>query len=319
MLQRRFALCLLLLAVPALQADVTLRYKLDFKMAMPTTTTASAAPALPFSSQLLRIKGDKAYSEAGKSASLINLARQEIMLLDRENKHFATVSVKQYKDAVAGRMQETLANFPPEASKALEAMKTSVESRKTGRSEVIQGIQAEEREVVITISLLMPEGLATAGSPMMKMIMQEWTAKPEEALRVPALRELGAYSSWADYAFNPSEWAGTMFQMIPGLGKTLDSTFQELSANKSMVLRMRMAMYMPMAAAVAQEMARQGQAAPAGLDPDAPLVEMTTDLVELSTASIDDSVFRVPADYQPVPIQDLMKSTLPAAPNPAKQ
>ena len=40
--------------------------------------------------------------------------------------------------------------------------------------------------------------------PMMRMVMQIWTAKPEEALRVRAIRELTGYNLWTSYFMNPA-------------------------------------------------------------------------------------------------------------------
>src|SRR5205807_206148 len=53
--------------------------------------------------------------------------------------------------------------------------------------------------------------------------------------------------------------------------------------------------------------------------PDEPMTDMTTDLVELSTEPIPDSVFQVPAGYQAAKIEELIQLTSPARPQPPHQ
>ena len=79
--------------------------------------------------------------------------------------------------------------MPEQARAMLASMKTNLESRSTGRTAAIQGIQAEEQEFVLTMDMPLPGGPATP-SPFMKMVMQVWIAKPEETQRVPALQEI---------------------------------------------------------------------------------------------------------------------------------
>jgi hypothetical protein len=43
------------------------------------------------------------------------------------------------------------------------------------------------------------------------------------------------------------------------------------------------------------------------LNPDEPLTEITTDVVELSSDAIPDSAFQVPADYQSAAMEDLVR------------
>jgi len=44
-----------------------------------------------------------------------------------------------------------------------------------------------------------------------------------------------------------------------------------------------------------------------GFDPDTPVVQATTELAEISTASVSDSVFQVPEGYQSAPAADILK------------
>jgi hypothetical protein len=54
----------------------------------------------------------------------------------------------------------------------------------------------------------------------------------------------------------------------------------------------------------------QGQAPAGGLDPATPLFSMTNELVELSTAPIDDSVFQVPEGYREAGLEEIVKDWL---------
>ena len=92
---------LLLSAAPVLNADVTVRYKTDFKVGsfLPASLTqpVSNAPKAPFPLLLtLQIKGDKGYSNAGLVASLLDFTKQQLTLIDATHKQFATVYIKDF-------------------------------------------------------------------------------------------------------------------------------------------------------------------------------------------------------------------------------
>jgi hypothetical protein len=62
----------------------------------------------------------------------------------------------------------------------------------------------------------------------------------------------------------------------------------------------------------------------AGFDPNAPVMEINSEIVELSAEPIDDTAFQVPNGYQSAPVEDLIKSVIapptlapPSAPPPA--
>jgi hypothetical protein len=143
---------------------------------------------------------------------------------------------------------------------------------------------------------------------MMKMVMQIWTAKPEEALRVQAIRELTGYNLWTSYFMNPGNSIGKMFAALPGFGKGLNSMFEEMAKNKAVILRTRMSLYSSFFAQMAQAMQKQGKPLPEGYDPDAPIVQVSQDAAELSTTPVEDSIFRLPEGYAAVPLEDLMNT-----------
>src|SRR5207249_2434401 len=132
--------------------------------------------------------------------------------------------------------------------------------------------------------------------------------KPEEALRVQAIRELTAYNLWTNYVMNPTQGMTKIFAYMPAFGEGMTKMFEELAKNKTVMLRTEMKMYSSMFAKMAQQMQKEGQALPAGYDPDAPFIQVTQEVEELSTAPLEDALFRVPEGYQTAPMADLMKT-----------
>jgi hypothetical protein len=63
---------------------------------------------------------------------------------------------------------------------------------------------------------------------------------------------------------------------------------------------------MPLLALLSQQMPKQGQALPAGLDPNAPLLVMSQEVVELSADPVDSSIFDIPAGYQAVSLEQIL-------------
>jgi hypothetical protein len=226
-------------------------------------------------------------------------------MLDGENKRMATVPASQYSEKMVASMPK-ISDMPEQARKVFDSMKVSSDSRKTGRTDVIQGVQAEEREVVLSIEMPVPGGEQVVS--MMKIVMQIWTAKPEEALRVQAIRELTGYNLWTSYFMNPGEALGKMFGAMPGFGKAMNSMFDEMAKNKAVMLRTQMSLYSSFFAQMAQHMQKQGKPLPPSYDPDAPIIQVKQEAAELSTAPVEDSTFRVPEGYAAVPMEDLLKA-----------
>lgn len=201
----------------------------------------------------------------------------------------------------------------------LNSMKSHFESHSTGRTAVIQGIQAEEQEFVLSVDMALPGGPATP-SPFMKMVMQLWTPKPEEVQRVPALQEFKNYTAVANFSTNSTEAIKQIMSMMPGMGDGLSAMMTEISKKGSMSLRMHTEVAMPFLAGMMQQLppeARKG--IPAGFDPNAPLIQMNQELAELSSDPLQDALFVVPADYQMASLEEILKASVPTPPPPAKQ
>jgi hypothetical protein len=311
-----------LLAIAALTcapmcADVTLRYKTAIKLhpslpaQMAEQMTKGIATAMPADSSF-QWKDGKGASMLGKLRSIVDVGKGQMTLIDPEKKRVATVSADQMME----QMTKTMAQMPEEARAAMASMKANSESKVTGRTETIQGIQAEEREV--TISINGPQTPNMPPGPMIKMAIQFWTAKQEEVLRVPALRELSAYNIWSFATMNPASSMEKMFQQTPGMGDGMGKFMKDMAGVKAVMLRSRVTMWMPaMAAMMKQAPAGQGPFG-ADFDPDAPFMEMTQELAELSSAPVPASAVTAPEGYQEVPAEELMREMIPRPPAAAK-
>jgi len=312
---RRFHRCagfVLLLAplAPSMRADATLRYHTDVKTAGAIGIALPLNQVLgPMRDMVIRVKGNKAYSSQGNLASIMDLMTQQLILVDAPHKRFASVRASQYAEQV-----KTAVPAVPEQTRAVFAsMKSKMESRSTGRTAAIQGVQAEEREFVLTIDMALPGGPATP-TPFMKMVMQIWTAKPEETERVPALQELRNYTASAVSSLNPAEMMKQVLGGLPGMGDSIGAMMEEIRNKGAMSLRMHTELFMPVLALMSQQLPRQpGQPALPALDPNAPLLQMNQEVVELSTDPLDDSLFQVPQDYQAASVEDILKGAVAAA------
>ena len=143
-------------------------------------------------------------------------------------------------------------------------MKSSVSSTKlTGRTAVIQSVDAEEREIVVTVDGP-PIPNAPAG-PSIRMVMQLWTAKDSEVTRVGALRELTEHYLYSFATMNPMANIDKMFKQFPGLAGVIEPLMKEMHSRTPM-LRMHIDLFMPALVAMLQRMPAVGNAPGAGLD-----------------------------------------------------
>jgi TonB family protein len=301
-LDRSVLLCLglFLTAAPALRADVTVRYRSDM-------TGASMPSGMDLSSSTY-IKGNKVRTAASGVTMIIDAVKQEITLIDAAHKTFATVPASQYAKSVAGAVPVAPGAASDEVQAMLAKMKTKVDSKNTGRTDVILGIQAVERETTATIEMPMPGDMP---GMQMRMVIHMWTAKPEELVRVPALRELAALNAWQQYFMNAT---GSLEQLGP-MASAL-APLQDAMRTDGVILRtheeMFMSMPMPGAAAVSEPAPK-------------PLMEMGMQLEELSAEPLDDALFRAPGDYAPADfgammkgaVQDVVKTATAATEKPA--
>ncbi|HYL38603.1 MAG TPA: hypothetical protein VEV17_21985 [Bryobacteraceae bacterium] len=303
-------------AAPVLRADVTVRYKHDVKAALPQATAAIPSALTP-QFTVIRVKGDKAYSDLGAFASILDAGTGQITLMDSTHKSFAKAPFQEFLNQVQAVMPKP-SSLPEETQKAMASMKTSVSSKRTGRTDVIQGMRAEETEITFSVDMAVPGGSAQAGPlPLLKMVMQFWTARPEETTRNAALRQLAQFRDYTAYFASPAETLQKILVSLPWSSGDLIADLQELSKNSPVMLKFHMAAFAPMMAQLAQQAGKQQNPVPGGFDPNAPLMEMSIEIAEISTAAIEDSVFEIPHGFQAVALDDLMKAVAAAA-SPAK-
>jgi hypothetical protein len=304
--------------MPALQADVTLRYKTEVKLnpALPAAfaqqTTKGMAAAVP-AETVLQLKDGKGYSSFGGYRSITDFQKQELTLIDAENRRFTTAPADRFLDEYA----KTIAELPAEARAAIASMKVAAETRVTGRTASIQGIEAEEREVVLTI-----EGPALPNAPqgpMMRLVMQLWTARDSETLRVPAIRELKGYNLYAYATMNPAGSLEKILRQMPGMGEGLAKVREGIQAANAALLRSHTTMFMPGLAAMLKQMPPGQTPFGADFDADAPFLEINQELAELSTAAIPAAAFQLPEGYQEAPLSELVHGMMAKSKAAAKQ
>jgi len=314
----RLAFSIALLAI-SLHADVMLRYKTDVKMnsTLPPmiaqqATKGMMSGAMPTDISM-QLKGGKGYSSAGVSTAIVDFTKQEITLLDKDGKRYATVGVNDFADQMIAAMPP----MPDQAKAMMAAMKSHFASKATGATATIAGVESEERQMEITVDAPpmpnMPEG------PMMRMVMHVWTAKQSEVTKNPAIRELAGYNLYSYAVMNPVGMMDKVFHQMPGFADGFTGIMKELKGSGTpAVMRMQMEMFVPMIAAMLK---RDPQTAAmfGNFDGDAPLMTMTQDVTELSTAAVPDSVFQIPEGYQSVPPADILKMIFSQATAAAKQ
>jgi hypothetical protein len=291
-----------ILMASALRADVTIRYQTDFK----PVGSPRAGAADPIGKVLgkdlsfsIRMKGNKGRVNSDGSTMIVDFVKLELTLLDSEHRQYAIIPTSEYAGKVAG----VIAGMGGPGLDVFGAMKTKVESTSMGRSEVIQGVLAEERQITFTMQTPEP-GAASPSDLSMKIVMQIWTAKPGEALRLPAIRELAGFNLWQKLFLNPVEMLGPLAPKSSDTGNAMEKLFAEIGKNQSVLLRMHMEMFMPSMGALAAQTAGQPAATP--------FMQMTQEVAEISTAPVDDTEFLVPADYTAAPFEQVLAATFSA-------
>lgn len=277
------ALVVLATVPMAVKADVTIRYQSEM---------ASPMPGIPGknSIEVIYMKGNKGVTVNDGQTIIVDMARQEVTIIDTARRKYATIAASQYGDKMGARMAAMMPGAgAPGMAEMLKTMKSTCDTDKSDTGETIQGIQADEHDVTCTITIQMPESMKDSMSAMsMKMLIRTWTAAQSERLRVPGLWQLSGFEVWQKYFMNPTGSLGSM--MPEGMKPMLEAMQKDQSATLRMSMEMSMNMPMP--------------GAPAG---DQPLVKMHMDVVGLSTELLDDSLFGVPGDCGAEAFEDVMK------------
>ena len=291
-----------------LNADVTVRQSFDYKMNLPVP--GAQVPQLPFHEMLMRIKGDRAYCETGTMSSITDASTGQVTMLDPKTSRYATATMAEY---IAALQQSFSSNAMPEQAKALlSQIKVDVDSHDTGRTERIQGVDAAEREIVMTLRIPVPIPGQENGLRIL-VKMQVWKPAPEAAARVAWLREMSSFYNRTMDVNNPFTMLRQMFSAI-GLGDSMDKMVREMANGGAVTLRMHMAVLVPDLANLMAQARAKGAAVPDMPAADAPLMEMNTEVKEVSTDPVPDASVHIPASYRKVPMEDLIKNLMPAVP-----
>ena len=316
---RAATLAYILLIPSLLTADVTLTYKTENKLS-PTlppafAQTLGAAHILSApSGRKIAVRGGKIWANTSLADIIADLPNDKLTLIDPASKHYVTTPVSQYADQMAGAMPK----LPAGMQGLLASVKLTVDSKLTGRTAEIQGIQAEEHEIVLALGIPMGQGAGAPLSPVMKIVMQLWRAKPEEIARNPALQEFVSSGFQSLSGTNPAESIQKMLSQFPGVADSVAAFAKEAIDTHSVTLRMHAEVSMPILAMLAPRAAAGASPATApAVDPNAPIMEINEELTSISTAPIPDSTFAVPDGYTAVPLADFMNGVMPKPPAPA--
>ena len=95
----------------------------------------------------------------------------------------------------------------------------------------------------------------------------------------------------------------------PGMGEAMSAELEK-SGNMPVVFLTRGSVYSPGMAAMLAHVHRDQAAAAAKFDPNAPMMELITELQELSNGNVPDSVFSVPEGYAPIELHEILKSAI---------
>lgn len=296
-------------------ADATLLYHSDVKVNPDLPPQVAQAMANQMTAAMpertsMQFRNGKEFYSSGVRDSLTDFHKKEVTLIDRQTKRYVTVPFDSFGEELRKMMPQNLPASPE--------LLTHFESRPTKRTATIQGIEGEEHESVLTISLApSASGPAAApASPFMRMVMHIWMPKASEVARIPALREISRYDLLADTPTSPLASLQTMAKQFPGIMEGIMGFIKELRASGSaVVLRMDTDMSMPLL--IAQLKQRGGPDTPK-FDAETPLMSVNYILRSVSTESLDDSLFQVPDGYQSSTLADMLKDrTQHAPPSPA--
>jgi hypothetical protein len=273
-------------ALPLLCADVTISLKTEMKSPMPV--------AMPVHTpHEIYMKGNKGAEADGDQITIMDFSKQEITIVDKAHRKYATIPASEFEGKMAAAMPRMNFGDPQPAG----STKNKVESRKTGRMETILGVQTEESESTFSMEMPLPAGphapALTMNSLTMKIVTQEWNALPAETMRVPAIYQLVGFNLWQDYFMSDAVSIKKLFPQS-------DPSFADAFKRKGTTLRSSTKMYMSMPGLDAS-------AASSGTPVlGAPFMEMNYEIVDLSTAPVDDVFFQIPAGYGATTFAELM-------------
>jgi TonB family protein len=300
------ALALAVFGSQAVRADLTIRYEFELKFS-PAFPPAVVDMVKAQMGNLLGgerttlVKGGKCTSRFGSLTTIIDAGTSQMTLFDPAGKRFATVALSDYMDLMAH--QNLPATGQAAVQNLLQSMKIDVQTKQTGETATIQGIQAEDK--LVTVSIEMPTPAAVPVT--LRLEIHQWWPTAAELARIPALGEIAGCAAGLSGSDDPSAVIQKILSQLPGAAEKLGEAMKEIVKTKGApVLRTEVKLYAPALAAIAQLQGGQGVAV--GADLNAALVDLGFNLVELSTRSLSDTAFQIPAGYQQAPLEEVLKA-----------
>ena len=257
------------LTAPELHADLTIRYRSDSKLVPPA-----------MADRTIRIKGNKASFAIGNLEALADFNKQELTIRDQARKTVATIPLSQYRNRIESAMPEMQAAM----AQMLDPAKVKVASIATRRTASIQGMAAEERELAITVPVVVPGGDASSKADM-KLAMRIWIVTAANFRNKPGLGELAVFGQWQRYFLDT---AGA----FPGW----QSALEEMTRNGGVVLRTHTEVRM-----IVPGMS---------LTDAAPVMEANEEVGEIATGPVEEALFRIPGEYAAAPFEDLIRAAM---------
>jgi hypothetical protein len=198
------------LTAPVLHADLTIRYRSDSKLVPPA-----------MADRTVRIKGNRALFAINNLSALADFGKQELTVFDPARKTVATIPLSRYRDRIKAAMPDMQAVM----AQMFDPAKVKVESIASRRTTTIQSMAAEERQLTITVPVVIPGGDASSKAEM-KLAMRIWIVTAANFRNKPALGELAVFGQWQRY-----------FMDTAGAFPGWQSALEEMTRNGGVVLR----------------------------------------------------------------------------------
>ncbi len=292
------------------RADTLLRYKIAWSLAGPLAARTAAMPHLP-KDMVIEIHGQTALTRMGSATTLFDRDSGQITLVDSAHHLYAVSSEADYAQQLAG----ALPTMAPGQQQAMAAMDVNVTHEDKGAGQPVLGFATQETDYTLHMGLdlaklanrPLPPGAAAAAADFMRMQEQVWLATPAAVQSSAALRAVAAVARQQGKLFNPVAGLGSI--LPPQVSKKMSAMMQEMQQQGLPALRMSMALYLPMMAAMMQaEQQAHPEAKLPNLDANAPLMQMDMTVAQLAEQPLPGADFVVPAGYQKVSLAELIRA-----------
>jgi TonB family protein len=175
--------------------------------------------------------------------------------------------------------------MPDQTRQTLAGFKMNFESSKNAKTETVQGIEGHTREIIMTMDGPM--------GPIAKTTMHIVSAGADQAVKFPAIWEYNGYLAWSVRKMNPVETMRPLLGIMPGMGDGLAKLIEDGAKEPALMLKTEITMSMAML----------------GTEP---VMHLTQTLTEISTAPIDDALFRIPTGFNEATVSEIMQALMKA-------